>query len=56
MLNNNHVVAVVAEGSNHSGGIESLLDVQVRGRLVKHVDVYLLHAGETDNEALELTT
>ena len=44
------------EGTNCSGGIETLFDVQVRGGLVEHVDICFCAADHCDGETLELST
>ena len=56
MFDDHHVVVVLANRTNHARGLESLLDVEVGGWLIEHVDVDLLHATDTNNKALELTT
>ena len=56
MLDDDDVGAVVdlQEAPDGPGGLEALLDVQVGGGLVEHVDVRLLHDDDADREALQL--
>ena len=44
------------EGADHTGGTQTLLDVQVRRRLVKHVNIGELNAHNCDGETLKLPT
>jgi hypothetical protein len=41
--------------SDHSRSVQTLLDIEVRTRLVKHVNIDLLDAGKSDDESLELS-
>lgn len=56
VLDNDDVVVGAEEGANDAGGAQSLLDIEVRGRLVEHVDIGLLNADGTDSETLKFTT
>lgn len=56
VLDNDDVVIVTEKRANDSGGGETLLDIKIRRRLVKHVDIGILDADGTDGETLELTT
>lgn len=55
VFHNDHILVVGEQASDHAGGIQTLLDVEVRTGLVEHVNVYVLHAGQANNESLELT-
>lgn len=56
MLDNDDVVIVSEKRADDSGGGETLLDIEIRGRLVKHVHIGLLDADSTNGETLKLTT
>lgn len=56
VLDNNDVVVIAEKRADNPGSAETLLDIKVRGRLVKHVDVGLLDTDGTDSETLQLTT
>mmetsp|Transcript_16970 Transcript_16970/g.36917 ORF Transcript_16970/g.36917 Transcript_16970/m.36917 type:complete len:509 (-) Transcript_16970:689-2215(-) len=54
VLHDNHVLGGTQQLANHLRGVQPLLDVQVGGGLVEHVDVPLLHRHHADGEALQL--
>lgn len=56
MFNDNDIVIVSEQRSNDLGGAQTLLDIEIRGGLVEHVDVGLLHTDGTNGESLQLTT
>lgn len=56
VLDDNDVVVVSEERANDQGSTQSLLDIEVRRRLVKHVDVGLLDSNGSDGKTLKLTT
>ena len=56
MFHANNVIIVLGEGADHSGGVETLLHIEVGRGLIEHVDVDFLHAGQTDDKTLELAT
>ena len=45
MFYHNDIVIVYKQTANHSSSIKTLLDVEVRAWLVKHVDVDFLYTG-----------
>ena len=56
MLDHDDVLLRSQHGPDHSGGIQTLFDIKVRAWLVKHIDVYVLHAGQTYDEPLQLSS
>ncbi|PWZ00343.1 hypothetical protein BCV70DRAFT_109253 [Testicularia cyperi] len=56
VFDGNDVSVGVEERADHSGGIETLLDIEIRRGLVEHVDVGILNARHADGKALQLTT
>ena len=56
VLNDNDIIIWSQELSNRTRSAETLLDIQVRRRLVKHIDICLLNADETNGETLKLST
>ncbi|KAI3494682.1 hypothetical protein L1887_40498 [Cichorium endivia] len=56
VLDGDDVGVGVEERADHARGVETLLDVEVRRGLVKHVYVGILDARHADGEALELST
>lgn len=56
VLDDNDVVIITEKRANDSGSSQTLLDIQVRRRLVKHVYIGILDADGTDGETLKLTT
>jgi len=43
-------------GSDHPSSVQSLLDVKIGGGFVEHVNIGLLHAGQRNDESLELSS
>ena len=56
MLDTNDVVFWRDEGTNCSGGIETLFDVQIRGGFVEHIDICFCGADHCDGETLKFAT
>lgn len=49
-------IVVLQTGANDLGGLEPLLDVEVGGGLVEHVDVVLLYGRDADAKSLQLSS
>jgi hypothetical protein len=62
VLDNNNIlltngdILVSEETADGASGVETLLNVEVRGRLVEHIDVGLLDANNSNSETLQFTT
>ena len=56
MFHDNDIPVISQHLSNHSGSVQTLFDIKVRAWLVKHIDVYVLHAGQADDEPLQLSS
>jgi hypothetical protein len=56
VLDNDDVVVITEERADDQSGAQTLLDIEVRGRLVEHVDIGLLDGDSSNSETLELTT
>lgn len=56
VLDDDDVVIVADKRANHLGGAQTLLDIEIRRRLVKHVDIGLLDANRADGKTLKFTT
>mmetsp|Transcript_20895 Transcript_20895/g.53905 ORF Transcript_20895/g.53905 Transcript_20895/m.53905 type:complete len:308 (+) Transcript_20895:927-1850(+) len=54
VLDANHVALGMQQGADAARGVQTLLDVEVRARLVEHVDLRVLHHDHADREALQL--
>jgi len=55
VLNNNDIGSGLKESPNGARCVQTLLDVEVAGGLVEHVDVRLLDHTDGDGKALKLT-
>lgn len=56
MFDHNYKVVVLADGADHTGSLKPLFNIKVAGRLIEHVNIDLLDAANTNDEALQLTT
>lgn len=56
MLHDNDIPVISQHLSNHSGSVQTLFDIKVRTWLVEHVNVCVLHASQSNDESLELST
>lgn len=56
VFDDNDVVVVTEKRSDDHGSAQTLLDIEVRGRLIEHVDIGLLDTDGTDGETLKFTT
>mmetsp|Transcript_30853 Transcript_30853/g.75673 ORF Transcript_30853/g.75673 Transcript_30853/m.75673 type:complete len:285 (-) Transcript_30853:192-1046(-) len=56
MLDDNNVVVLLEKRTDRLGGLDTLLHIQVRRRLVKHVDISLLNSHNSNGKALKLST
>jgi hypothetical protein len=56
VLDDNDIVVVAEQRTNNLGGTQTLLDIEIRRRLVKHVDIGFLDANSADGKTLKFTT
>lgn len=56
VFDDNDVVVVTEKRSDDHGSAQTLLNIEVRGRLIEHVDIGLLDTDGTDGETLKFTT
>jgi hypothetical protein len=56
MFYDDNVVIRAQELSDRAGCAKTLLDVKVRGWLVKHIDISLLHTNKADGETLQFSS
>lgn len=56
VLDDDDVVIVADKRTNHLGRTQTLLDIEIRRRLVKHVDIGLLDANRANGKTLKFTT
>ena len=54
VLDDNDVIILLEEGADGFARMDALFHVQVRRRLVKHVDVGLLYSNDSDRKTLQL--
>lgn len=55
VLDDDNVVVWAEEGADDGGSLKTLLDIEVGGRLVEHVDIGLLDTDGSDGETLEFS-
>ena len=56
MLDNDDVVVIAEERSDDQSSTQTLLDIEIRGRLVEHVNIGFLDSNSSDSKTLEFTT
>ena len=55
-LNYDHIVIGSQESTDDSGSVQSLLDIEVRRRLVEHVDIGFLNPHQANGEPLQFSS
>ena len=56
VFNNDDIVVGLRQRANDTSSSQTLLDIQVRGGLVKHVNIGFLDTDSSDGKSLQLTT
>jgi hypothetical protein len=56
MLHDDDVVVTATDFTDDLGCLDTLLDIQVGGRLVKHINADILHRHNHDGGTLQLST
>jgi hypothetical protein len=56
VLDNDDVVIIAEERSDDQSSTQTLLDIEIRGGLVEHIDIGFLDSNSSDSKTLEFTT